>query len=303
MLPGHTASVDLRLLTTFRVVAESGSVTAASAILHIGQPALSRQIQQLERETGATLFSRSGGRLRLTAAGRTFLDAAREVLERADAATALAESLAAGRLTRVHMAAPTTTLTDVLAPFLATLSDDDPLATVEEAHSADAIEALGTRVDLAILTTPPPRHPQTRPVAVLPVWAYVNAAHPLAGDSEVPVERLVEDRLILLDRTFRPRVLVDEALIQAGLSAPEIVECHHPQVAQALAAAGRGIAVVSDDPRFDLVPLRIRSRHGLLTLTLHAAWDPRHHAAAELERLAVRLHDFCVARYGASVAG
>ena len=89
---------------------------------------------------------------------------------------------------------------------------------------------------------------------------------------------------------------MDEALIEAGLSAPEIVECGNPQVAQALAAAGRGIAVVSDDPRFDLVPLRIRGRHGLLTLTLHAAWDPRHHAAAELERLAVRLRDFCAMR-------
>jgi DNA-binding transcriptional LysR family regulator len=139
-------------------------------------------------------------------------------------------------------------------------------------------------------------------VAVLPVWAYVNATHPLAADSEIAVERLVDDRLILLDSTFRPRVLVDEALIEAGLSAREVVECRNPQVAQALAAAGRGIAVVSDDPRFDLVPLHIRSQHGLLTLTLHAAWDPRHHAATELQRLAVRLRDFCVARYGPSVA-
>ena len=295
--------MDLRLLTTFRVVAETGSVTAASSILHTGQPALSRQLQQLEREIGAALFTRSGGRLRLTAAGRTFLDAAIEVLNRAQAAQALAEDLAAGRLTRVRMAAPTTTLTDVLAPFLATLSPHDPLATVEEAHFADAIDALGTRVDLAILTAPPPHHLSTRQVAVLPVWAYVSAEHPLAGDSEIPVERLVEDRLILLDSTFRPRVVVDEALIDAGLAAPEIVECRNPQVAQALAAAGRGIAVVSDDPRFDLVPLRIRSRHGLLTLTLHAAWDPRHHAAAELDRLAVRLRRFCVDRYGPGVAG
>jgi DNA-binding transcriptional LysR family regulator len=303
MRTGHTSGVDLRLLNTFRVVAETGSVTAASTVLLTGQPALSRQLQQLERETGAALFARTGGRLRLTAAGRTFLEAAIEVLDRAAAATSLAEALAAGRLTRVHMAAPTTTLTDVLAPFLATLRPEDPLATVEEAHFTDAVDALGTRVDLTILTAPPPHHLSSRQVAVLPVWAYVNAAHPLAGDSEIPVERLVGDRLILLDSTFRPRVVVDEALIEAGLSAPEIVECHNPQVAQALAAAGRGIAVVSDDPRFDLVPLRIRARHGLLMLTLYAAWDPRHHAAAELDRLAVRLRRFCVDRYGASVAG
>lgn len=293
--------MDLRLLTTFRTVAETGSVTAAAAVLHTGQPALSRQLQHLERETGTALFARTGGRLRLTAAGRTFLDAAIEVLNRAQAATDLAADLAAGRLTRVRMAAPTTTLTDVLAPFLATLRANDPLVTVEEAQFADAIDALGARIDLAILTAPPPHHLSSRRVAVLPVWAYVSDTHPLARNSEVPVERLVNDRLILLDRTSRPRMVVDEALIEAGLSAPEVVECRNPQVAQALAAAGRGIAVVSDDPRFGLVPLHIKSRHGVLTLTLHAVWDPRHHAAAELERLAVRLRSFCVARYGVGV--
>ena len=59
-------------------------------------------------------------------------------------------------------------------------------------------------------------------------------------------------------------------------------------------------AVLSDDPRFDLVPLHIATPTGPLVLTLHAAWDGGHHAADELARLAGRLRDFCAQRYGAS---
>jgi DNA-binding transcriptional LysR family regulator len=294
--------VDLRALRTFRLVAETGSVSAAANVLLVSQPALSRQLQQLERQLGVRLFDRDKGKLHLTAAGRVFLEAGVEVLTSAEAALTLAESLAAGRLARVRMAAPTTTLTDVLAPFLATLQPEDPLATVEEAHYAGAVRGLRTRLDLAILTAPPPRHLSRRTIAVLPVWAYVNAGHPLLASGEVTVQQLSDYRLILLDASSRPRRLVDEALIDAGLAPPEVIECSNPRVAQALAAAGRGIAVVSDDPRFGLTPLEIRTSTGRLTLTLHAAWDPRHHAAVELERLCDRLSDFCVDRYGPSVA-
>jgi DNA-binding transcriptional LysR family regulator len=294
--------MDLRLLRTFRLVAETGSVSAAAEALLVTQPALSRQLQQLERQLGVTLFDRDKGRLRLTAAGQKFLDATVEVLTSAEAARSLAESLAAGRLTRVRMAAPTTTLTDVLAPFLATLQPEDPLITVEESPYADAISGLRSRLDLAVVTAPPPRHLATRQVAVLPVWGYVNRSHPLAGAGEVSIRQLAGHRLVLLDTSARPRRLVDEAFIEAHLAAPELIECSNPQVAQALAAAGRGVAVVSDDPRFGLEQLHIRGRHGRLTLTLHAAWDPHHHAAAELDEVARRLSAFCIERYGAWAA-
>lgn len=290
--------MDLRLLSTFRTVAELGSVSAASRRTHVGQPALTRQLQQLERQVGLALFARDGGRLALTPGGARFLEAAVEVLETAETARSLARSLAAGRLDRVRTAAPTTTLTDVLAPFLATLAPDDPLITVEEAHSVEAVRGLRSRYDLALVTVPPPAGLCSLQIAVLPVWAHVAAGSPLAGEGDVPVARLAEHRLLVLDPSARSRRLLDESLVEAGVAAQELLECSNPQVAQALAAAGRGVAVLSDDPRFDLVPLRIRTPGGHLTLTLHAAWDGRHHAADELARLAARLSAFCAERYG-----
>ena len=295
--------MDLRLLTSFATVVTTGSVSAAADELHITQPALSRQLQQLERELDLALFRRDRRRLVLTAAGQSFLVAAQGVLSEAAAAENLASMLAAGRVERIRAMAPTTTLTDVFAPFLATLDEDDPLITVEEATYADAIHALQSRADLAVVTAPPPRALGSRRVARLPVWAYVSASHPLAGRASVTVAELAEDRIITLGSNARPRQLLEEALIEEGVSAREVVECSNPQVAQALAAAGRGVALVSDDPRFDLRQLLVETGGGALTLTLYAAWNRDHHAAATLERLADRLVDFCEARYGVAETG
>lgn len=294
--------MELRTLGYFVAVAETGSVSAAAGVVHVTQPAISRQLRQLETELGVDLFARSGGRLRLSAAGREFLPYARDVLRRADAARAAAKSAAAGRLERLTIAAPTTTLTDVIAPFLATLDESDPMPMVFESDPHEAYVALRHGADLAIVTEPPQSPLASAAIAVLPVWAYVPADHPWSGDDTVRLRSLVEETLLVLTPGFRPRQILDVALDRSGLGAGTIVECSNPQVAQALAAAGRGIAVVTDDPRFDLHGLEIHGRDGALQIELFAAWEPEHHAAATLESFAVRLREFCVERYGAEVA-
>jgi DNA-binding transcriptional LysR family regulator len=290
--------VDLRLLRSFRAVVDAGTVNAAASYLHISQPALSRQLQQLERQVSVRLFERERGRLMLTAAGRAFLSAADDVLAAAENARSLADALAAGRLERIRMAAPTTTLTDVIAPFLATLDVSDPLITVREATYSQALSALRSERDLAVITAPPPRQFASVTVASLPVWAYVSPSHRLAAETSITLTDLAREPLVLLHDHFRARTLVDERLASAGLSPLDVIECDHPQVAQALAASGRGVAVLSDDPRFDLVPLRILIDGGAdLQLTLHAAWNRQHHAATQLASVAERLALFCQQRY------
>lgn len=74
--------MDIRHLRYFLAVADSGSVAAAARQLHIVQPALSRQIRDLEEELGAMLFSRSVKGVELTAAGVQFaLDARRLLID------------------------------------------------------------------------------------------------------------------------------------------------------------------------------------------------------------------------------
>ena len=72
--------MDLRLLRTFVTIAEQGTVSNAATRLRITQPALSRRMQDLQRELGLRLFDRVGRRLVLTSAGEQLLGECRSLL-------------------------------------------------------------------------------------------------------------------------------------------------------------------------------------------------------------------------------
>jgi DNA-binding transcriptional LysR family regulator len=294
--------VELRHLRYFLAVVEHGSVSRAAEQVLVAQPALSRQIRRLESELGFVLFDRGTGRLLLTSAGRSFLPVARDLLARAAAAREAATALATGQVSQLTVAAPVTTIADVVAPFVAGTSAADPMITVQEVLPADAYAALHSGADLAVSSAPPPRHLDTLGVARLPVLAYVPAAHPWAGRAAVDLTELVTQPLLLLTAEHGTRRLLDHAVLRAGVRYHVSFETAGPQIAQALAAAGHGVAVVSDDPRYGLHALGIEGEDGPMRIALHAAWDPSHYAAPVIARLARRLRDFCVARYGVGAA-
>jgi DNA-binding transcriptional LysR family regulator len=295
-------TMELRHVRYFLAVVDAGSVTAASSLVHVTQPSLSRQLRLFENSLGITLFTRTGGRLALSAAGRQFVPIARDLAHRVDAAADAAATLAAGRLQHIRIAAPGTTFTDVLAPFLATLRPDDPLPAVSQELPQLIYDALQSGADLAISTEKPPEGLASQPIAVLPIWANVPREHRWAGRSEITIAEVVKERLLLLTEDYSPRRVLDHWVDRAGLTYSSMLEFGTPQVAQAVAAAGRGIAIVSDDPRFDLRPLGIIGHGGPLRIRLYAAWDREHHGATAIARLAKRLSSYCVERYGPQVA-
>jgi len=96
--------VELRHLRYFVAVAEAENVLrAATQKLHVSQPAVSRQIRDLEEELGVELFVRTGKALNLTDAGRLFLREARAVLERTDEAVANVRGFAQAGETELHV--------------------------------------------------------------------------------------------------------------------------------------------------------------------------------------------------------
>jgi DNA-binding transcriptional LysR family regulator len=88
--------MDTRRLKTFVAVAELGSVSKAAVRLRIGQPALSRQIGDLQQELGLRLFDHVGRGLALTAEGEQLLADCRRVLADLDAVRERAEVLQGG---------------------------------------------------------------------------------------------------------------------------------------------------------------------------------------------------------------
>src|SRR3984885_14837445 len=89
--------MELRHLRYFVSVGEEQHFGRAAARLHVAQPAVSRQIQDLEREMGFLLFDRLPRGVRLSAAGQLFLSDARRILQDVDEAKRRAERIALGK--------------------------------------------------------------------------------------------------------------------------------------------------------------------------------------------------------------
>src|SRR5829696_2330766 len=110
--------MDLRHARTFVTVAELGTVSKAAVRLRIAQPALSRQIGELEQELGLKLFDRVGRRLVLTSNGEQLLADCRGFLNYATAISEHAEELRRGDAGVLKVAASPQHIESVLSQFL-----------------------------------------------------------------------------------------------------------------------------------------------------------------------------------------
>ena len=300
--------MQLRHVEYFVATVDAGSVSGAARALHVTQPALSRQLRQLEDDLGVALFDRAAGRLALSRSGTALLPRARELLAAAHALESAARVHRRGGVERLTIAAPTVTLTDVVSPFVATMSPDEPVVDVRSADGARAADVLRAGADLAITAQRPAPPYASRLLAVLPVWAFVRRDHAWAGRARVPLRELVDEALVVPPHGYGAREALEAALTVAGLSARELVEAGNGTIAQALAASGRGVAVVSDDPRYDLHPVAVgltdRDGEGAeLSLRLVAAWDAGSVASSTVAALATRLAAWTVSRYGSATPG
>jgi DNA-binding transcriptional LysR family regulator len=225
---------------------------------------------------------------------------ARDIVSRVEAAENIVRGLARNEVMSVSLVAPETTVADVLAPYLATRSPEGTEINVCEALPNEIFEMVASgNADVGISSGPVTADLDTRPLVQFPIWAYAATEHPLAGERSVRLERLVQEPLVLLGEQHGTRRVFDDAVAQQALTYRLAAETNVPQIAQAFAAAGRGVAVVTDDPRYDLQPLAIETTAGTLTITLFAAWDRTHYAALMLEELVEELAAFVERRYGA----
>lgn len=111
--------MELRHLRYFVAVAEAENVLrAATQKLHVSQPAVSRQVRDLEDELGVQLFERTGKSVKLTAAGFLFLKEAREILERTNEATRNVRAFAQAGETELQVGYTPALRAQILSPAL-----------------------------------------------------------------------------------------------------------------------------------------------------------------------------------------
>lgn len=290
--------MDLRVLRYFVATSEHGTVHGAAEAVHVAQPSLSRQLRRLEQDLGFTLFDRAPRGVTLTAAGRAFLPVAQDLLTRDARATATARSIAGGDGGGLTVSAAGTTVTDILAPFIVAQGVNGPISNAVEVlpenvygvfERGDADFAVGTRI--------PPAEFRSRVIGYAYLWAQVHPEHPLASAETIPLAHLVREPLIVMSRAHGVRNMFDTAVSRAGLSYSPAIETESSSLALALAAAGRGICVLSDDSRYGLRTVPIRATDGALAITLYGVWDDNHFAGARIEHCLGALSDFVTDLY------
>ncbi len=258
--------MELRHLRYFVAVAEQENVSRAALKLHVSQPGVSRQIHDLEEELGFPLFERSAKALRLTNAGRKFLDEARGVLQRVDEAVQNARAVAAGS-GEIHVGyAPSLTIR-ILPRALRAFQSKFPGARVA-LHDLSTEEMLaGLRADtlqVALMVRPPQRMLrglQFREITRYPIFAALPPKHPLLKSNSITFEQLAKEPLIAYTRRDYPEYhdMLDDLF---GRHKPRIAE-EHDGVTSVIAAveSGRGFALLPEcvqcmaGPRIKLLAL------------------------------------------------
>jgi DNA-binding transcriptional LysR family regulator len=246
----RTDRVELRHLRYFVAVAEECHFGRAAHRLHIAQPPLSQQIKQLEAELGVRLLARSTRRVELTPAGAQYLDRARDILGRVDAAGEEAALVADGRIGRVALGFTGSATYELLPRLSRALRAELPGLRLDlrgEMLTPDQVAGLRTgALDVGILR--PPVHDDGVEAHLLrrePLRAVLPDAHPLAGDATVRLADLAEDPFIAYPSGARSVVhdAVAEACRAAGfeLRATEVAET---STLVSFVAAGLGVALV-----------------------------------------------------------
>jgi len=261
--------MELRHLRYFVAVAELENVSRAALRLHVSQPALSRQVRDLEDELGFPLLRRSAKAVQLTEAGRVFLTESRAVLARAESAVAAAREVATGRRGELHVGYAPVPTVRILPPALRAFQAEVPGVRVK-LHDLSPEEMLaGLRqgtLHLTLLVRPTRR--MLRGLRFVPLVRdalrlAVPRGHRLSRLRAVPLSELAGVPLVAYSRKEFPEYHDTlEALFASAGVRPRIVEEHDGGVSLVTAVeAGTGLALVSQSiacsigARLKLLPL------------------------------------------------
>jgi LysR family transcriptional regulator, transcription activator of glutamate synthase operon len=240
--------MELRHLTYFREVARREHISDAARDLNVSQPAVTKQLQDLERELGVALFERNGRRIKLTVAGQLLLHHAEIILGQVNLARHELDSFSAHVGGRVRIGAPPTVGERLLPSALHRFHQIYPrveLKVFEGATSALTRQLDSGELDLAVVSLPLSYASiATDELFTEELVVVVAEQHPLAGREGVHIAELRDEPFLL----YSPGGYVREATVTAcrsvGFSPRVALDSGSMELLLRLAEAGLGVAVV-----------------------------------------------------------
>jgi len=297
--------MDVRHARTFVTVAELGTVSKAAQHLRVAQPALSRQIIDLERELGLKLFDRVGRRLLLTGEGEQLLGDCRVLLNYANAVGERAQLLRRGDTGVLKVAASSQHIESVFSDFLHHYAQRYPNVEVR------VIDAVGPEMlsmlergdihlgqSLVHAIEPDDQRFASHPLGPVDMLAACHPSLELGKGKTIEIRRLEPYPLLLMDPGFVVRRTFDAACRLAGLKPNILLESRAPHTLLALAEAGHGVAIIPSalrTRRYKLQIVAVTFRGKPLREPLTILWNKRRplppYATAFCEMLAKHVRE------------
>ncbi|EWC42618.1 LysR substrate-binding domain-containing protein [Stutzerimonas stutzeri] len=234
--------MELRHLRYFIAVAEERNIGRAAARLHISQPPLTRQIQQLEDQLGVQLFNRTPRGMELTPAGELLLDEAKNINAVIEQATERTQRAGQGKFGRLDVAIFGSAILDTIPRLLVDFRKayPDVKIVLHSMQKDEQLEALRQRrIDVGfnrILTLSPDIAAEL--VDTEPLFLAIHEDNPLADQASIDFNMLADEALILFPTGGRPS-FIDKVLglcQQAGFV---------PKIAQEVGDAVTAVSLVS----------------------------------------------------------
>lgn len=240
--------MNLRQIEVFRAVMLTGSISGASKLLYVSQPAISRLMSHTEQRLGLELFRRVKGRLHPTPEARRLLGEVNVVYEGIERVNEIAEDLATNRTGSLRISCSPNLGQTVLPRAIASFRAAHPAVriVVRTQIPGNMLRALlSGQAELAV-SNMPLAHPnlESRLLVKNPMVALVPAGHPLSRRSYVRPAELAGEPLIGYGADVPFGLLVRD-MFGSGFDDLDMrIEVEQAHVARALAQAGAGIALV-----------------------------------------------------------
>jgi LysR family transcriptional regulator, benzoate and cis,cis-muconate-responsive activator of ben and cat genes len=248
--------VELRHLRYFVAVAEMENVSrAATQRLHVAQPSLSRQIRDLEDEVGVPLLERTARAIRLTDAGRAFLEEARAILKCTDEAVLKARAIGGKRETELHVGDFPLVAARIMPRLLREYQKAMPNVHVKLHDWPVEKEIAAVRdgqLQLAIIVPPFTgnwrRELRFEELLTVRVCLAVSCNHPFAQRKTIPLAEAAREPFVgLLHEEYPQHRVYVGAIFARVKDKPRFVEEHDGWAGLFSAVdAGTGVAIASD---------------------------------------------------------
>ncbi len=242
--------MNTKALRAFRATLSEGSLVAASEILHLSQPAISRLISGLEAELKLTLFDRSGRNLTPTPEGLAFYREAGRILDNLDEVPRIAAEIRAGRTETLRIVTMPRIAQSLSAPAVARFMKTSPGTNINldvRARREAGKWLAGREYDIGIGALPVD-HPGivTKPLLRVRAQAVLPLDHPLSIREEITASDLAEETIIRLMHGLLLRDQLDDIFHSAGVTPKQTCEVAASQLACSLVAEGAGVTVADE---------------------------------------------------------